>query len=209
MVEEMAKDYPVRELCAMLEVRRSGYYAWLKGQETARELANRRRVQEIHRVYAQKKGRHGSPRVTQQLRREGHPCNHKRVERLMRQQGLRGRSRRQRRGCTTDSAHGQPVAPNLLLERAAPSRPNEVWVADITYLPTAEGWLFLAAVMDLYSRVIVGWSVWESLEAGGALQALKRALVKRRYPTGVIHHSDRGVQYACHTYRQELKAAPR
>ena len=80
-------------------------------------------------------------------------------------------------------------------------------VADITYLPTAEGWLFLAAVMDLYSRVIVGWSVWESLEAGGALQALKRALVKRRYPTGVIHHSDRGVQYACHTYRQELKAA--
>ncbi len=207
MVEEMAQDYPVRELCAVLEVTRSGYYAWRQGQETARELANRLLVQEIQRVYHQKQGRYGSPRVTQQLRREGHPCNHKRVERLMRQQGLRGRSSRQRRVCTTDSAHDQPVAPNRLLDRVAPSRPNEVWVADITYLPTAEGWLFLAAVMDLYSRLIVGWSVWESLEAGGALQALKRALVKRDHPAGVIHHSDRGVQYAGWAYRQELKAA--
>ena len=207
MVEELAQHYPVRTLCDLLEVRRSGYYAWRHRQETARAIANRRLAQEIVRVHRQKQGRYGSPRVTQQLRREGHICNHKRVERLMRQHGLKGCSSRRHRVRTTDSNHDQPVAPNLLLNRPAPSRPNEVWVADITYVPTAEGWLFVAAVMDLYSRQILGWSVWESLVAGGAVQALRRALVKRRYPSGVIHHSDRGVQYACQAYRQELRAA--
>jgi len=207
MIEELSKYYPVRELCTVLEVARSGYYAWRDGQETAREVANRLLVAEVERVYQQKKGTYGSPRVTEQLRREGHLCNHKRVERLMRQRGLRGCTSRKRRVCTTNSDHDQPIAPNLLLGRAAPSRPNEVWVADITYVPTAEGWLFLAAVMDLYSRQILGWSVWETLEATGPLQALRRAMVKRNYPTGVIHHSDRGVQYACHAYRQELQTA--
>lgn len=207
MVEAMAQDYPVRELCAVVEVTRSGYYAWRRGSQTARDAANRVWVERIHRVYHERKGRYGSPRVTEQLRREGHRCNHKRVERLMRQHGLKGCSSRKRRVCTTNSEHDQPVAPNLLLGRAAPSQPNEVWVADITYVPTAEGWLFVAAVMDLYSRQILGWSVWESLAASGALQALQRALAKRRPPKAVIHHSDRGIQYACHTYRQQLKAA--
>jgi putative transposase len=207
MVQELSKSYPVQELCAVLEVTRSGYYAWRHGQETARQVANRLLAQQIQRVYHEKKGRYGSPRVTQQLRREGQRCNHKRVERLMRQQGLKGCSSRKRRVRTTDSDHDQPIALNRLLGRAAPSRPNEVWVADITYVPTAQGWLFLAAVMDLYSRQILGWSVWESLQAEGALQALKRALANRRPPKGVIHHSDRGVQYACHAYREQLKAA--
>jgi len=107
---------------------------------------------------------------------------------------------------TAQGTHGaEPVAPNLLLGRPAPTKPDEVWVADITYVPTAEGWLFVAAVMDLYSRQILGWSVWESLAATGALQALARALVRRRYPSGVIHHSDRGVQYACGDYRRQLQ----
>jgi transposase InsO family protein len=207
MVQEMAKYYPVRELCAVLEVTRSGYYAWCNGQETARQIANRLLAEQIHRVHREKKGCYGSPRVTQQLRREGQRCNHKRVERLMRQHGLKGCSSRKRRVRTTNSEHDHPIAPNLLLGRVAPTKPNEVWVADITYVPTAEGWLFLAAVMDLYSRQILGWSVWESLAAGGALQALQRALVNRRHPTGVIHHSDRGVQYACQDYRQQLKVA--
>lgn len=207
MVEELSSQYPVRELCLVLQVTRSGYYAWRSGAETAREAGNRLLTEEIRRVYQQKKGRYGSPRITEQLRREGHRCNHKRVERLMRENGLRGCSSRKRRVCTTDSNHDQPVAPNLLLDRAAPSRPNEVWVADITYVPTAQGWLFLAAVMDLYSRQILGWSVWENLQAAGPLQALKRALIRRQYPKGTIHHSDRGVQYACQAYRQELKAA--
>lgn len=207
MVEQFCSQYPVRELCLALEVTRSGYYAWRRGQETAREVANRLLTEEIRRVHRQKRGRYGSPRITEQLRRDGHRCNHKRVERLMRTNGLKGCSSRRRRVCTTDSEHDYPVAPNLLLNRPAPSRPNEVWVADITYVPTAEGWLFLAAVMDLYSRQILGWSVWENLQAGGPLQALKRALVRRLHPKGTIHHSDRGVQYACQAYRQELKAA--
>jgi len=207
MVEELSSQYPVRELCLVLQVTRSGYYAWCRGEETARQAANRLLTEEIRRVHQQKKGRYGSPRITEQLRRQGHRCNHKRVERLMRENGLRGCSSRKRRVCTTDSDHDQPVAPNLLLERAAPSRPNEVWVADITYVPTAQGWLFLAAVMDLYSRQILGWSVWENLQAAGPLQARKRALVRRHYPKGTLHHSDRGVQYACQAYRQELKSA--
>jgi putative transposase len=149
MIAELSQDYPVRALCAVLGVSRSGYYGWRQGAETSRQVANRRLVQEIRRVYRQKQGRYGSPRVTHQLRREGHRCNHKRVERLMRQHGLRGCSRRRRRVCTTHSDHGEPVAPNRLLGRPAPTRPNEVWVADITYVPTAEGWLFVAAVMDL------------------------------------------------------------
>jgi putative transposase len=207
MVEQWAQHYPVRELCAVLEVTRSGYYAWCNGPETARAMANRLLAADIQRVFQANKGRYGSPRMTAHLRQEGQPCNHKRVERLMRQHGLKGRSSRRSRVCTTDSDHDQPVAPNRLLNRAAPSRPNEIWVADITYVPTAQGWLFVAAVMDLYSRQILGWSVWDSLEAWGAVQALQRALVSRRYPRGVIHHSDRGVQYACHAYRQQLQAA--
>jgi putative transposase len=207
MIQAMAQEYPVRELCQVLELTRSGYYAWRNGQETAREVANRLWTQRIERVYRDKQGRYGSPRVTEQLRREGHVCNHKRVERLMRENGLRAQTSRKRRVRTTNSEHDQPVAPNLLLRRPPPTGPNEVWVADITYIPTTEGWLFLAAVMDLYSRQILGWSVWESLQAGGALQALARALASRRHPKGVIHHSDRGIQYACQNYRRQLQAA--
>lgn len=207
MVEAMCKDYPIRELCAVLEVTRSGYYAWRGGHETARDLANRLWIEQIRRVYQQNQGRYGSPRVTKQLHKEGHVCNRKRVERLMRQHGLRGLSSRKRRVCTTKSDHDQPIAPNLLLGRAAPSRANEVWVADITYILTTEGWLFVAGVMDLYSRQIVGWSAWDSLHAGGAVQALQRALAKRRPTKGLIHHSDRGIQYACQSYRQLQQAA--
>jgi transposase InsO family protein len=207
MIEAMRKEYSVRQLCAVLEVTRSGYYAWRAGHETARELANRLWIEQIRRVYQENKGRYGSPRVTKQLQREGHVCNRKRVERLMRQHGLRGLSSRKRRVCTTNSDHDQPIAPNLLLGRAAPSRANEVWVADITYILTAEGWLFVAAVMDLYSRQILGWSAWDSLHAGGAVQALQRALAKRRPAKGLIHHSDRGIQYACQSYRQLLQTA--
>ena len=171
------------------------------------QLDNRRLLAQIQALYKAQRGNYGSPRITEQLRRQGQRCNHKRVERLMRQKGLKGRTGKGRGVCTTNSQHDQPVAPNLLLDRPAPQRPDEVWVADITYIPTAQGWLFLAAVMDLYSRHILGWSVWESLEAGGAAQALARALFKRRPPRGLIHHSDRGIQYACRAYRQQLARA--
>ncbi len=207
MIERLAQDFAVRDLCQALGVSRSGYYAWQAGQESARELDNRLLLAQIQALYQAKRGNYGSPRITQQLRRQGQRCNHKRVERLMRHQGLKGRTGQGRGVCTTNSRPDQPVAPNLLLGRPAPQRPDEVWVADITYIPTAQGWLFLAAVMDLYSRQILGWSVWESLEAGGAAQALARALFKRRPPRGLIHHSDRGIQYACQTYREQLARA--
>jgi transposase InsO family protein len=205
MVEELSNKHAVRDLCEYLEVSRSGYYAWKNSQESAREKVNRDVVEEIKRVFHTKRGRYGSPRITHELRRAGRSCNHKRVERLMRQEGLKARGSKRRKVRTTQSDHGHPIAPNLLLNRPAPVKADEVWVADITYVPTSEGWLFVAAVMDLCSRQILGWSVWESLMAGGALQALKRSLVKRGYPPGVIHHSDRGVQYACREYRRELE----
>ena len=205
MVEELSKEHNVRDLCELFEVTRSGYYAWSRGQESARELANRAVSIQIKEVFEAKRQRYGSPRITEELRRQGQLCNHKRVERLMRQEKLKARSGRRRKVRTTNSDHDQPVAPNLLLGRPAPVKADEVWVADITYVPTAEGWLFVAAVMDLYSRQILGWSVWESLAATGALQALARAMVKRGYPRGVIHHSDRGIQYACAEYRRQLQ----
>ena len=205
MVEELSNKHAVRDLCEFLEVSRSGYDAWQNGQESVRAQANRDVIEEIKQVFHTKRGRYGSPRITHELRQSGRTCNHKRVERLMRQEGLKARGSKRRKVRTTQSDHDQPIALNLLLNRPAPVKVDEVWVADITYVPTREGWLFVAAVMDLCSRQILGWSVWESLMAGGALQALKRSLVKRGYPRGVIHHSDRGVQYACGEYRRELQ----
>jgi transposase InsO family protein len=206
MVQELSKERAIGDLCEFLEVSRSGYYAWQTGQESAREKANREVAAEIKQVFQDKRGRYGSPRITHELRRSGRTCNHKRVERLMRQEGLKARGSKRRKVRTTQSDHDQPIAPNLLLNRPAPLKPDEVWVADITYVPTNEGWLFVAALMDLYSRQILGWSIGENLMAGGAWQALKRSLVKRGYPRGVIHHSDRGVQYACADYRRELQS---
>jgi transposase InsO family protein len=205
MVEALSQVHGVQAACQGLEVSRSGYYAWRAARQSQRATENRQLLEKIQQVFTAKRGRYGSPRMTQELRRQGQQCNHKRVERLMRQAQLQGRTSRPRRVRTTQSDHEQPIAPNLLLGRAAPVKRDEVWVADITYVPTAQGWLFVAAVMDLYSRQILGWSVWESLAAGGALQALARALCKRGYPPGVIHHSDRGVQYASGEYRRELQ----
>jgi len=206
MIDALSKTHAVRDLCQLLGVTRSGYYAWRSGRESTREVENRKLAGQISEVFEAKRKRYGSPRITQELRRQGQRCNHKRVERLMRQAQLKARSGRPRKVRTTDSNHQEPVAPNLLLGRPAPSKTDEVWVADITYVPTAQGWLFVAAVMDLYSRQILGWSVWDSLAATGALQALARALVKRGYPSGVIHHSDRGVQYAGGEYRRQLQS---
>ena len=205
MIRELSKEEPTHLLCKLLGVARSGYYAWLERKESARTAKNRVLLEQIREAFRAHRRNYGSPRITQVLRAQGHPCNRKRVERLMRQDGLKGRTGKQRRVRTTDSEHHQPIAPNLLLNRPAPSRANEVWVADITYVPTAQGWLFLAGVMDLYSRQILGWSLWENLEAGGPVQALARALIKRGNPRGVIHHSDRGIQYASALYRQQLQ----
>jgi len=184
MIKDLRADYPIRNLCQVLEVARSGYYYWNRGQASARELANAQLVQQIRTVYRANQGNYGSPRITKALGQSGQKYNHKRVERLMRLEGLKGATAKKKKVKTTDSEHEQPIAPNLLLNRPAPQKIDEVWVADLTYVRTAEGWLFLAAVMDLYSRQILGWSLWESMHAAGALQALSRALDKRVHPRG-------------------------
>jgi transposase InsO family protein len=205
MIAELGLEYPIRELCAVLGVARSGYYRWRQGPKSQRAALNGQLLERIKKIHEAKRGIYGSPRMTQELRRTGQRCNHKRVERLMRQQGLKGCTGRKRQPKTTDSDHEQPIAPNLLRGRPGPRKADEVWVADITYVPSSEGFLFLAAVMDLYSRLIVGWSLWRRLQTAGALYALERALAQRRYPRGVIHHSDQGVQYASLEYRKVLK----
>jgi transposase InsO family protein len=205
MIRELSLSEPARKLCELLGVARGGYYAWLKRKQSANALKNQTLLPLIREEFQASRGNYGSPRITQALRARGHQCNHKRIERLMRQAGLKGRTGKPRRVRTTDSEHGQPIARNLLLTQPAPTRVDQVWVADITYVSTAEGPLFLAAIMDLYSRQILGWSLWENLEAGGPLQALARALIKRGHPRQVIHHSDRGIQYASTAYRQHLQ----
>ena len=175
-MRELSKEYSIGQLCQVLEVAPSGYYRWRQGRVTGRQRANAGLVEEIKSIHKAKREAYGSPRMTQELHRRGHRCNHKRVERLMRQNGLKGRSCSKRKVKTTDSDHDELVAPNLLRGRAAPQKPDQVWVADITYIPSAQGWLFLAAVMDLYSRMIVGWSLWRSLAADGALSGTEASI---------------------------------
>jgi putative transposase len=194
----------VAEWCHLLGVARSGYYAWRRHTPTPRQAMNAGLSTLIEQVFAEHKGRYGSPRITAALRREGHACNHKRVERIMREKGLQARSKGRWRPRTTDSKHPHPIAPNRLQERPKPEAINQVWVQDITYLLTSEGWLYLAGVLDLCSRRVLGWSMQETMETRLPLAALEMALQRRGHPSQVIHHSDRGSQYASQEYRGAL-----
>jgi transposase InsO family protein len=157
-------------------------------------------------IYAENHGRYGSPRVQMELlRARGQRSGRKRIARLMRVQGLRARPRRRYR-TTTDSRHGLPVAPNLLARRFAVAKPNTAWVTDMTYIWTPQGWLYLAVIIDLFSRRVVGWAMSERIDRKLALDALRMALAQRRPPPGLIHHSDRGSQYASDDYQQLLAA---
>ena len=152
-------------------------------------------------------GRYGSPRVRAELRAQGHGASHGRIERLMRRHGIRAIMARPRRVHTTNSRHEFPIAPNLLERNFIAAAPSQVWLADITYVETDEGWLFLATVMDLYSRKIVGWAMRDHLRAELPLAALVMAIATQRPGADLIHHSDRGVQYACAEYRKMMQAA--
>ena len=202
----MSDDYPVKSLCEVLKVSRSGYYQWRTVPNSVRarqEALMQERIAQIHRA---SRGTYGSPRVAAVLRKEGHSIGRHRVARLMRETGLQGRQRLRYRVRTTDSNHDQPVAPNRLKVADRPTRIDEVWVSDITYVPTQEGWLYLAGVLDLYSRRLIGWAMGSGLETALQLAALLMALRHRRPPAGVVHHSDRGCQYASSVYRSALAA---
>lgn len=198
-------QYPVALMCRVLGVARSGFYAAQTRAASARAQADGRLRVTIRTIHATSRRTYGSPRVHAELRAQGVRCGRKRVARLMRGEGLVGRRRRRYR-VTTQSRHAHPVAPNVLARRFAVTAPNQVWVGDITYLPTREGWLYLAILVDLGSRRVVGWAMRATLDRSLALEALEMALVGRQPGPGVVHHTDRGSQYACGEYRARLAA---
>jgi transposase InsO family protein len=205
----MKNDYPIRSLCRHLEVSPSGYYAWQKRRASPgpRALENQTLAQEIDQIHAQSRQTYGSPRVVQELRKRGRRHGRNRIARLMKHEGLCGRQPRRYRVQTTDSHHDQPIAPNRLAQAPKATAPNQLWVADITFIPTQQGWLYLAAILDLYSRRIVGWAMSEHIDTALVLSALGMALCHRHPPAKLLLHSDRGVQYASGEYRQALAQA--
>lgn len=191
-------------MCRMLGVSRSGHYAWEKRPESERSRRNRSLAWQIRVIHERSRRTYGSPRVTAELREEGVRCSRHRVARLMRLFGIRAKAGRKFR-VTTDSKHHLPVAPNRLNREFAVSGPNVAWVSDLTYLWTAEGWLYLAAVMDLYSRRLVGWAMSPRADGELTMAALRQALEHRRPPVGLLHHSDQGRQYAAGSYQERLR----
>lgn len=202
----MSGDYPIKSLCETLGVSRSGYYAWVQSPGSARARRDHALAAKIAVAYQQSRGTYGSPRITIELQAQGEAVGRHRVARLMRQTGLRGRQKRRYRVRTTDSRHSHPIAPNRLATLPTPTKPNQVWVSDLTYVPTAEGWLYVAGVLDRCSRCLVGWAMGSSLDTSMPLAALMMALRQRKPARGLIHHSDRGVQYASADYRSALAA---
>jgi transposase InsO family protein len=202
-----ADQYPITCMCRVLEVSKAGYYAWRKRPESERTREDRRLTVKIRAVHRKSRRSYGSPRVHEELRDEGVACGRKRVERLMREDGLRAKKKRRFRR-TTDSSHAHPIHPNRLERNFAVQGVaglDQVWVSDITYLPTRAGWLYLAVVLDLKSRLVVGWAMKNSLETSLATDALTMALWRRKPGRGLLCHSDRGVQYAAGDYQEVLR----
>ena len=205
MIRTMATEYTVCELCETLEVSSSGYYAWRSGGRGKRGRANAELAERIAVIHKESRGNYGSPRVTKALAAQGIGCGHNRVARIMREQGLRGVQRGRYHPKTTDSRHNGPIAPNRLQEGIAVTGPNQVWVSDITYIPTNEGWMYLAAFMDLETRTVKGWSLKNSLKSELVVDAFLQAMFRHKPGPGLLVHSDRGSQYASTIFRKKLE----
>jgi len=203
----MKTEHPIRSLCEALEVSASGYYDWVnrQAQPSPRTQENARLALLIVQIHRESRQTYGSPRIQAALDKAGHAYGRHRIARLMRQQGLCGRAKGRFRICTTDSNHDQPIAPNRLPDLPAPSVPNQVWLGDITCVATEEGWLYLAGILDLYSRRLTGWAMSEHIDTELILAAWRMALTHRQPPAGLVFHSDRGVQYASQDYRHALQ----
>ena len=207
-IKKHASGLPVRTMCRVLQVRPSGYYAWTRRRPGRREAERLRLIESIRSVHSRSRGAYGSPRVHRALRKQGVICSEKHVARLMRENQIRSKRNRRFGTKTTDSNHGHAVAANLLDRQFHQEKINQAWVTDITYICTEEGWLYLATVMDLCSRRIIGWATADHLRAELASEALSMAIRQRcpqagarGLPAGLLHHSDRGVQYACGDYQ--------
>jgi transposase InsO family protein len=204
----MQPEYPIDQLCRTLSVTRSGYHAWSSRRPGSRAQANAALWPFIEQAHLESRHTYGSPRVHRWLVQHGHVCGRHRIARLMRAARLRSQTRRRFRPMSlTDSNHDLPIAPNRLRELATPSRRDAVWVADITYVPTDEGWLYVAGVLDRHTRRCIGWAMGDTLATTLPLAALEMALQHRQPPAGLVHHSDRGVQYASESYQQRLALA--
>ncbi len=206
MIQQLSVQFPVEELCKVLEVSRSGYYHRKTAAPSRRENENRRLLAEIIEAHQHCKQRYGSPRIARVLKAKGIACSENRIARLMKQNGIRARTKRSFRPRTTIRAKEELIAPNLIKTIEIPQKPNAVWVGDITYIATLEGWLYLAGLMDLASRKIVGWALEDQMPTQLAERALNRAVAQRTPPSGLIHHSDRGCQYTSRCYQQRLRS---
>ena len=205
-IKDHRVEFPVKAMCRVLEVSTSGFYRWAKEPVGKRERRRLELGEAVQRVHASNRGVYGSPRVHAALIQEGRAVCRNTVAKVMRQRGIRARTHRRFKVRTTDSNHDHPIAPNVLNRNFTADKLNQVWLTDITSIPTDEGWLYLAGVMDLCSRRIIGWSMAEHMRADLVCDALNMALAARRPGADLLHHSDRGVQYACRDYQVLLGA---
>ena len=199
-------EFPVLRMCQVLNVSESGYYAWRKREPSQRKREDEDLGKRIEDAYQKNRQVYGSPRVHAELKEQGVHCGRKRVARLMRERGISAKTKR-RKVKTTDSQHDNPVAPNLLKRDFIADAPNTKWVADITGIGTAEGWLYLAAIVDIYSRLVIGWAMSKERDEQLVIKAAKMALTQRKPGAGLVHHSDRGSQYTSQGYLAVLKEA--
>lgn len=202
-MQQHESEFPISVMCDVLAVSRSGYYVWRKKSPSKRQQANASLLDKIRTVHHDSGASYGSPRIYQALKEQGLPCSENRVARLMREDGLRAKTKR-RFKATTNSKHNMPVAPNLLNRDFSPAEPNQVYAGDITYIWTNEGWLYLAVVIDLFSRSVVGWAMDKRMTRQLVMDALSMAVQRRRPPPGLIFHSDRGSQYASEDFQSLL-----
>jgi putative transposase len=203
-----AQEFSLKRMCRVLNVSRSGYYAWKRRSVSKRERDNEELLAQIRAAYQSSRRTYGSPRIHAYLRRKGCFCGRNRVARLMHQYQIVARKAHRRVPRTTQQCPGARTAPNLLNREFSASLPNQKWVSDITYIDTAEGWLYLAAILDLHSRRVVGWAMAETMDAGLVEAAWQMALLTRQPPAGLLHHSDRGSQYTSEDYRVQLSDLP-
>jgi putative transposase len=203
-IHDYRDEFEVQLMCELFDVSRSGYYSWTRRDITAMLQRRLEIMWEIKGIFAESDQTYGSPRIYHALMAQGHQLSVGTVARYMRNMGIAAVTKKRFKVCTTDSKHSNPIAPNLLDQKFVASRPDEIWLSDLTYISTAEGWLYLVTVMDLCTRKIVGWNLSTSLVADGTIAALDMAVKQRNPPAGLIFHSDRGVQYACEEFRARL-----
>ena len=202
-IDKYRSEFAVEKMCRVLKISKSGYYAWKVRPQSKRARENEKLDHHIKTIYRKNRGTYGSPRITKALNKQNIACSENRVAKRMCINGIHAKTKK-RFKVTTNSKHNHPVAKNLLGQKFNAQRPNQLWASDITYIWTQEGWLYLAVIVDLFSRRIVGWAMSNHLGQELVLNAFKQAIWRRRPQSGVIFHSDQGVQYACQAFRDLL-----